>query len=283
MFARKTAMKRLFLVLFALAFAVCAYAMFIEPFRLKVTEWTVQNEKWTYDRPLRIAILTDIHLIWPWMTPSHLARIVDRANDLNPDMIVLLGDYVALHPFGLQIAPAEALAPLKHLSAPCGVYAVGGDHDGVPNGNWFRTLMETGITVLHYRHVTAKCQGMTFQVIGPEGPWWKKPDIDAAFAAIPEGMPVIVPMHTPDLFPDIPSRAALTMAGNTHGGQVIVPFYGAIAAEVPSKYGLKYLHGHFNEDGRDLVVSSGVGMSRFPVRFGVVPEIALVTLQKSKP
>src|SRR4051812_29221834 len=112
-----------------LGFALIFYAACIEPFTLRVKEWDVATKKWQGQKPLRIALLSDMHMIWPSMTPAHLQRIVDSTNALHPDIVLLLGDYVGTHPFGMQIDPAEGLAPLKNISAACGVYAVLGNHD----------------------------------------------------------------------------------------------------------------------------------------------------------
>jgi predicted MPP superfamily phosphohydrolase len=81
--------------------------------------------------------------------------------------------------------------------------------------------------------------------------------------------------HEPDIFPLVPSRVALTLAGHTHGGQVTLAGFAPI---IPSKYGQRYRYGQIVEDGRNMIVSAGLGCSKLPVRFGAPPEIVLVTL-----
>ncbi len=83
--------------------------------------------------------------------------------------------------------------------------------------------------------------------------------------------------HNPDVFPDIPSRVSLTLAGHTHGGQVNFPFVGRPV--VPSKFGQRYATGHITENERHLFVTNGIGTSIIPVRFRVPPEIVVLTLQ----
>jgi len=100
--------------------------------------------------------------------------------------------------------------------------------------------------------------------------------IPRALARVPAGEPIVLLTHNPDVFPDVTARVALTLAGHTHGGQVAVPILGRPV--VPSRYGQRYAHGLVVEDGRALFVSSGIGTSLLPVRFGVPPEIAIVTL-----
>jgi predicted MPP superfamily phosphohydrolase len=94
---------------------------------------------------------------------------------------------------------------------------------------------------------------------------------------VPDGEPLIVLSHDPDLFPRLPPRAALTVSGHTHGGQLNVPLLRA--RMVPSRYGDRYARGHVVEGGRHLFVTSGVGTSTHPVRFARPPEIVVLTLR----
>jgi hypothetical protein len=94
---------------------------------------------------------------------------------------------------------------------------------------------------------------------------------------VSDDAPVLAFTHNPDVFPHVPARVALTIAGHTHGGQVVLPLLGRPL--VPSAYGQRYAIGHVEEDGRHLFVSSGLGTSIFPVRFGVPPEISIVVVR----
>jgi predicted MPP superfamily phosphohydrolase len=88
--------------------------------------------------------------------------------------------------------------------------------------------------------------------------------------------PVILLVHEPDVFPRVPDRVALTLAGHTHGGQIRVPF--VWPHWVPSRYGARFAYGHIVETGRHMVVSGGLGTSFVPVRFGVPPEIVHIEI-----
>jgi predicted MPP superfamily phosphohydrolase len=90
---------------------------------------------------------------------------------------------------------------------------------------------------------------------------------------------VVAFTHNPDLFPDVPARVALTIAGHTHGGQVFLPWLGRPV--VPSRYGERYAIGHVVENGRHLFVSPGLGTSIVPVRFRVPPEVSVLILRSS--
>jgi predicted MPP superfamily phosphohydrolase len=79
------------------------------------------------------------------------------------------------------------------------------------------------------------------------------------------------------VFPSLPSRVALTLASHTHGGQVRLPLLGSLI--VPSSFGQRYARGFIVEEGRRLFVNTGIGTSIIPVRFGVPPEISILTLR----
>jgi predicted MPP superfamily phosphohydrolase len=101
-------------------------------------------------------------------------------------------------------------------------------------------------------------------------------DLPATLARVSSGDPVILLVHEPDIFPRVPDRVALTLAGHTHGGQIRVPIIWP--AFVPSAYGARYAYGHVVEDGRHMVVSGGLGTSIVPARLGVPPEIVRIEL-----
>ena len=88
--------------------------------------------------------------------------------------------------------------------------------------------------------------------------------------------PVLLLVHEPDIFPEVPERVALTLAGHTHGGQIRVPFIWPHF--VPSQYGARFAYGHVVENDRHLIVSGGLGTSIIPARLGVPPEIVHITL-----
>lgn len=81
---------------------------------------------------------------------------------------------------------------------------------------------------------------------------------------VPEDSPLLVLTHDPDVFPEVPARVALTLAGHTHGGQIDVPW---LRRMIPSRFGARYSAGHVEEGGRHLYVSQGVGTTRLPLRF----------------
>jgi len=105
----------------------------------------------------------------------------------------------------------------------------------------------------------------------------RRPDVNAALAAVPADAAVLLLSHDPDVFPRVPARVALTVSGHTHGGQVDLP--GVPRRVIPSRFGDRYARGHVVEGGRHLFVTSGVGTSRLPIRLARPPEIVVLKLR----
>jgi predicted MPP superfamily phosphohydrolase len=164
------------------------------------------------------------------------------------------------------------------LRAPLGTIAVLGNHDWWNDGERItRALRQAGLTVLENEARRIEYGGKSFWVAGVADMWTRKPDIAGSLAQVNSDDPVILITHNPDIFPDVPPRVSLTLAGHTHGGQVNLPFIGRPI--VPSNFGQRYASGHVVEDGRHLFVSDGIGTSIIPVRFRVPPEIVILTLR----
>ena len=108
------------------------------------------------------------------------------------------------------------------------------------------------------------------------GRWWKGvDDLPGTLAKVTDDAPVVLLAHEPDIFPAVSDRVAVTLSGHTHGGQVRILGY---APFVPSRYGDRYAYGHVAENGRNLIVSGGLGCSSVPLRIGSPPELVLVEL-----
>jgi predicted MPP superfamily phosphohydrolase len=242
--------------------------------RLPITRWPAPLA------PLKIAAVSDLHTGAPHITLEKLRAIVAMVNRARPDLIVLLGDYV-IHGVrgGRFVEPERTADALRDLKAPLGVFAVLGNHDWWYDGERVaRALQDAGIRVLEDAAVPVAVNGRPLWIAGMSDAWTRRADIARALAAVPEDAPVIVVTHNPDVFPRMPGRVLLTLAGHTHGGQVFLPFLGRLI--VPSRYGSRYAIGHIHEDGRDLFVTPGIGTSIIPVRFRVPPEISLVTVSR---
>jgi len=269
------------------AAGTAGYAAAIEPQQLVVTPYTLKPRGWPAGRKLTITVIADLHAGGPDMPLPNVQRIVDTANALKSDVIVMLGDYIARYRFAVErIRDPVWAAELARLRAPLGVWAILGNHDwwydlaGVRNA-----LAEVRIPLLENQAVLLGPEGERVWVAGigdqiayriGHGRFRGVDDLPGTLAQVTTDDPVILLAHEPDIFPRVPSRVALTFAGHTHGGQIRVPLIWP--AFVPSRYGKRYAYGHVVERERHLIVSGGLGTSIIPARFGVPPEIVHVTL-----
>jgi predicted MPP superfamily phosphohydrolase len=255
------------------------WAFFIEPNRLDVRQQTIQIANWPQElNGLRIAVLADIHAGAPFIDDKKLRLIVQRTNELRPDLIVILGDYMTSDGLVRQQMKPEIFAPiLKDFSAPLGVYSVLGNHDWWYDGKHVRrSLEQNGIKVIDNEVVQLNVRGTSLWLAGLSDLWTHPPHIEETINKVPEGAPVIALTHNPDIFPRIPQRVPLLLAGHTHGGQVRFPLIGSVVHS--SRLGERYEVGHVFENNHHLFVTTGIGTSIIPVRFGVPPEIVLLTV-----
>jgi uncharacterized protein len=271
----RIALAAILLVLFGLA----CWAILIEPNRLIVHQETIQIDNWPKElNGLRIAVISDIHAGGPFINDRKLKDIVDRTNALNPDLIILLGDYMSPNSWhSHRVEPEVTAAALKNLKAPLGVYSVLGNHDWWYSGAKVRSALEqNGIHVLDDEVAEVKWRDKSFWLVGLADLWTRPQHIAETVAKVPPGSTVIALTHNPDIFPRLPQNVPLLLAGHTHGGQVNIPLIGTPI--VPSDYGQKYTAGQVFENGRHLFVTTGIGTSILPVRFRVTPEIVILTI-----
>jgi uncharacterized protein len=258
-------------------FLVALWAFGIEPGMLVVRHLRMELPGWNSD--LRIAVLSDLHIGSPHVGLDKLRRIVERTNAESPALIVLLGDFVTGGPNGRRsggfVEPELIAQELKKLRAPLGVYAVLGNHDWWYDGERVgKALMDAGIPVLENRavHVGHIWLG------GIADYWTRDPAVAETLQQVTTDEPVVLITHNPDIFPEVPARVSLTLAAHTHGGQVKLPVIGTLITT--SKLG--YVAGEYVDQGRHLFVTTGIGTSILPVRFGVPPEIVILTLTAAR-
>jgi predicted MPP superfamily phosphohydrolase len=274
--------RRLRTVGLAVLLIICVlaiWAFLIEPNRLVVHPETIQIDNWPKELSgLRIAVISDIHAGGPFINDQKLREIVDKTNALNPDLIVLLGDYMSPNSWhSHRVEPEVTAAALKNLRAPLGVYSVLGNHDWWYSGEKVRHAFEqTGILVLEDEVAEIKWRDRSFWLVGLADLWTRRQHIGETVAKVPSGSTIIALTHNPDIFPNLPQNVPLLIAGHTHGGQVNIPLIGAPVTT--SNLGPKYIAGHLFENGHHLFVTTGIGTSILPVRFRVPPEIVILTI-----
>jgi len=185
--------------------------------------------------PVRIALLSDIHLGNRAMTSERLAQIVGQVNSSRPDLILLAGDFVTGHsPEDAFERAASLTLPLKRLRAPLGVIAVLGNHDHwTAPGAVRAALIKAGISVLENQAVKRG----PFAIIGIGDRFSGYDDFPAALLAARriEGLSIIL-THSPDIVPDLPKNQPLIFAGHTHCGQVVLPWIGPLLRYSPRNH-----------------------------------------------
>ena len=255
------------------------WGFFIEPSRLIVHQETIQIDNWPKELSgLRIALIADIHSGGAFIDDKKLQQIVELTNQQNPDLIVLLGDYMSPNSWhSRRVEPEVTAAAMKNLHAPLGVYCVLGNHDWWYNGGKVRRAFEAkGIPVLDDEVAEIKWRERSFWLVGLADFWTRPQHVGETIAKVPPGAPVVAITHNPDVFPGLPRSVPLLLAAHTHGGQVNLPLIGAPI--VPSRFGRKYTAGHVFENGHHMFVTTGIGTSILPVRFRVTPEIVILTI-----
>jgi len=183
---------------------------------------------------------------------------------------------------GRFVPPETIAAELRRLNAPAGVVAVLGNHDGwLDHDRVQDALVRNRIRVIEDTAARLDTPSGPVWIAGVSDWWTGRHDFAAALSAVTSDRePLLLLTHNPDIFPGVPARVSLTVAGHTHGGQVNIPFVGRPV--VPSHFGQRYAFGHVVEAGRHLYVSGGVGTSIIPARFRVPPEVVILTLEEGK-
>jgi predicted MPP superfamily phosphohydrolase len=262
------------------------YAFLVEPRWLGVSrrEIPIRGLPAALDG-LRVVQLTDVHH-GPWLSLAYVRDVVQTTNELAPDLVCLTGDYV--HHSEAYIEPVvEELARLRPRIA---TVAVLGNHDWWEDVDRMRRaldrasipLLDNGRRVLTPdRRVTADAaEGLA--VCGVGDLWEDTQDYQAALGGLPADMPRLLLSHNPDVAeePDLVLsglRVDLMLSGHTHGGQVRFPFLGPPVTN--SRFGQKYAEGLVQGPVCRVFVCRGIGVSGFPLRLGVPPEIAVLELR----
>ncbi len=250
-------MFKCFVIIFVLLFI---WSFFIEPNLLTIKRYKVNNLQGK-----RIVFVSDFHIAKNDKT--RLKRIVNKINKINPDLVLSGGDFIKGHTGTTTMPIEEQAKELAKIKAP--FVTVLGNHDGWYDKYTIKTELEkVGIIVLH--NTNTKIDNL--YIAGVEDLQTGFPNVDAALENTES--PRILLTHTPDIYYDIKSDVDLILAGHVHGGQIKLPFIGAIIC--PSKYGTKFSDGDFKETQNRMIVTKGLGTSILPIRFCAIPEIIIL-------
>lgn len=209
---------------------------------------------------------------------------VDVIRSKQPNLVVITGDLV-----DRAEETSACISFLRNLRAaaraPVIVVPGNWDHRAFPTkqsiGAWHKRLQEeTGVRVLTNENVVLHRHGGRIWLVGTDDPYFGHADLDASFKGVPDSAFALVLTHAPEAFEELAQRPAarLVLAGHTHGGQVRLPFIGAL--RVPSRYGTRFAQGLYKLSDTFFYVNAGMGTSHLPVRFLCRPELTLLTLQQ---
>lgn len=226
---------------------------------------------------LTVAVLADLH-VDGITRADRIRKIVERTNALNPDIVIIAGDFVD----GTVPVHGDDLMPLADLKARYGVFGVPGNHEYYSGyEEWMEFLPTLGIRMLHNEHVltggdAVVLAGVTDPVAGIMGK--EVPDIRKALAGAPEKGVRILASHQPRLAPEAAAHGVdLQVSGHTHGGMI------AGIDRLVARFNEGFVSGLYTVGSMKLYVSNGAGIwNGFPIRIGVPSEIVLIRLRKEE-
>ena len=225
------------------------------------------------EKPLRMAHLTDLHFGPAQRLPSVRAW-VNATLEQKPDLILITGDFLEYRK-SLSNVP-ELCAELSRLKAPLGVFGVLGNHDlyAVRLGRLelIEPLELAGIRILTNAGIQIREDVF---VAGVDDLWNGNPDLEKALKDAPKTGAILLMSHHPDLLETVPARVGLTLCGHTHGGQVVLPWVGALHSG--SRYGQRFVQGFVTGAlGARGFVCRGLGTTALPVRYNCPAELAVL-------
>lgn len=270
------------------------YALRIEPRWIMITRVEIPIDGLSpHLDGFTIAHLSDLHL-GPHVDSRQIRRAVGLTNDLNPDLIVLTGDFVSRSASYAKPCAQE----LSRLEAPYGVYAITGNHDEWTDDDMVSAeLRQVGIHVLRNQVSQLRVGTAPIWLVGIDDAgvtgitgargmnqsdfadlWAEQRDAyRRLLASLPPGELVILLVHNPDFVETVSLKGiSLALCGHTHGGQIRLPILGPLV--LPSLHGQKYAGGLTECEGILVYVNRGIGLISPPLRFLCRPEITLLRL-----
>lgn len=239
---------------------------------LQVRSWQFPDSPPEMDG-LTVAFVSDLHCNG-YPSCEWFDKVWEMVRAVGPDLLLLGGDYIDQ---AEDIPLLERnLRGLSQLAPPLGTWGVLGNHDSIAPSEIRQSLRRAGVVPLDDRWVPLKrTDGRTLLLHGTSSPFLGSAD---PLRGVPPGGAHISLVHTPDVAPALAGRGSrYIFAGHLHGGQVALPFFGAVF--VPSRYSRRWSYGGYQIGDSHLVVTSGVGSVGIPFRGLVRPEIVVARFQ----
>jgi len=257
------------------------YGYMVEPNWLKVERVNLKLRRLAPGfQGVRIAQISDIH-IGGWMNAERLQRVIDVVSSEKPDLLLVTGDFLIGHLFNAH--SEQLLQELINIFSPLArsipSFGVLGNHDYWTNSEAVREMLySSGIVDLTNSVVTVTLGDAKLHLCGVDDIWEGDVRLDDVLEKLKDDSCAILLAHEPD-FADVSAetgRFDLQVSGHSHGGQVVVPFYGPV---ILPYLGQKYPSGLYRVGQMLQYTNRGVGMIDPPVRVNCPPEITMFTLE----
>jgi len=267
--------------LFLLAFGGTVYGFFVEPGWVQVETVNLKLPRLAgVFSGLRIAQISDIHM-GGWMNLERFQHVADLIQAQNPDVLLITGDFLIGHGFNeaSQRSLQDVIAVLLPLAKTVPTFAVLGNHDYWTNAKAIRQMLITcGITNLTNTTFSLTRDGRNLHLCGVDDIWEGEVQLDEVIAQLADDSSAILLAHEPD-YADASAatqRFDLQISGHSHGGQVVIPFYGP---PILPHLGQKYPSGLYRVGNMFQYTNRGVGMHQLAIRFNCPPEITIFVLE----
>ena len=228
----------------------------------------------------RIAQISDIHM-GGWMNYARFQQVADLVIAQKPDVLFITGDFLKGRSFTQTAKQAirDLMKVLGPLAAAIPSFAVLGNHDYRTNPDAVREMLRLcQITDLTNGVFTLRREGQKLHLCGVDDVRHGDVRLNDVLAQLEDESAAILLVHEPD-FADISAATGkfdLQVAGHSHGGQIVVPFYGP--PRLPDS-GRKYPSGLYRVGNMFQYTNRGVGTDRFAVRINCPPEITIFVLE----
>ncbi|MFV0498945.1 MAG: metallophosphoesterase [Bacilli bacterium] len=264
-------MKKKFICLYVFIILIIfvIYAIFIEPNRITHYDYFIKNEKIpdSFDG-FKIIHLTDIHYGKNFGIKK-MNKLVKEINSLDPDIIVITGDFLDKHATFTEQQKEKIIDGLNSFKASIGKYIITGNHEH--KHSYFAKLIEkTNFKFLdNETDIIYNESYKKIAINGYESCTYKTSNFGKN-SSFEDDLFTISLLHEPDCIKDVLDiqSSNLVLSGHSHGGQVKLPFIGAVVTPL---LGQKYIEGSYQVNGATLYVSTGIGVSSITARFMNVP------------
>jgi predicted MPP superfamily phosphohydrolase len=262
-----------------LGVGMLAYAHYFEPNQIEITQQSlVLPDLPAAFHNYRLVQISDLHM-GTWLNRRRLQDVVNQVNAQQPDLIAITGDFLNHE---IESKVQDLIVPLSQLKATDGTVVVFGNHD-YWSGSWLarRMVREAGLLDVNNDVLSLERSGAVLNIAGIDDYWEGRTRFDLVMKRLPSTGPAILLAHEPD-FADVSAateRFALQISGHSHGGQIVLPYWGA---PVLPYMGEKYASGRYQVGKMVQYTNRGIGTSRLQLRINCRPEITTFILQSPK-